>query len=88
MPKYVISPLIYNGHYEYILRINLNSQARGQIDESVKQICSHGQFYVLYEFPKKEFTLEYVQAERNRLVSMYQDLGFRGRKSRKFTVVK
>ncbi|CAI8391211.1 MAG: Uncharacterised protein [Owenweeksia sp. TMED14] len=86
MPKYVISPLIYEGHYEYILRINLKSHARGQLDESVKQIFSRGQFYVLYEYEKKDFALEQVEAERNRLVSMYQELGFRGGKSRRFTI--
>ena len=86
MPKFVVSPLIYEGHYEYVLRINLKLHARGQIDNDIKQIYSCGMFYVLFEYPKKEFELENVEKERNRLVKMYEELGFRGGKSRRFTI--
>ena len=30
MPKYVVSPLIAEGQYEYILRINLTPEAQGK----------------------------------------------------------
>lgn len=86
MPKYVVSPLIAEGQYEYILRINLNSSARGKCDgEGDKQIYSGGIFYIVYVCCKTEYKLADVEKKRNALLLYYEKLGFRGRKAIKST---
>jgi len=86
MPKYVVSPLIAAGQYEFILRINLNSSARGKCDgDGDRQIFSGGVFYIVYVCSKTEYRLEDVEKKRNDLLAHYEKLGFRGRKAIKST---
>ncbi len=89
MPKYVVSPLIAEGQYEYILRINLTSTARGKCDgHGDKQIFSGGIFYIVYVCNKTEYSLQAVEKKRNDLLVYYEKLGFRGSKSIKSTKFK
>ena len=85
MSKCIVSPLIYEHLYDFVLRINLIDSAVGKIDKSIKQFSSCGTFYVLFEYPKKLFTFEYVKTERKRILKKYEDLGFRGKKAMKST---
>ena len=89
MPKYVVSPLIAEGHYEYILRINLNASARGNCEgDGDKQIFSGGIFYIVFVCNKTEYSLQAVEKKRNELLEHYEKLGFRGSKAIKSTKFK
>ena len=88
MPKKTVAPLIMEGIFEYILRINLSPHAKGNIDKNIKQIASQGIYYVIYEFDKNEFKLPDVIKERNMLLEHYEKLGFRGKKGYKSTKFK
>ena len=86
MPKYVVSPLIAEGQYEFILRINLSPSARGKCDgDGDKQIFSCGIFYIVYVCSKTDYRLEDVEKKRNDLLVYYEKLGFRGAKAIKST---
>ena len=86
MPKKVVSPLIIEGMYEYILRINLLPFSREQCkNDGDKQVYCEGVFYIIWEFPKRQYELEDVEKERNRLLDHYEKLKFRGKKGYKST---
>tara|TARA_R110000787_G_scaffold25037_2_gene70595 strand:+ start:194 stop:472 length:279 start_codon:yes stop_codon:yes gene_type:complete len=89
MPKYVVSPLIAEGQYEYILRINLTRAAQGKCDGyGDRQILSAGIFYIVYVCPKTEYSLVDVEMKRYELLVFYEKLGFRGVKAIKSTKFK
>ena len=89
MPKYVVSPLIAEGQYEYILRINLTRAAQGKCDGyGDRQILSAGIFYIVYVCPKTEYSLVDVEKKRYELLVFYEKLGFRGVKAIKSTKFK
>jgi len=88
MPKKLVSPLIMEGMFEYILRINLQPHAKGKVDKNLKCISSQGVFYIIYEFDKNNFELSDVEKERNRLLEHYEKIGFRGKKGYKSTKFK
>lgn len=84
MPKPVVSPLIYEGLYEFILRINLKRCAIGHIDKNIKQSSGNPMFYIMFPYSKKDFTLEQVIQERNEKIVMYEKLGFRSNRNQRF----
>tara|TARA_R110000824_G_scaffold6730_5_gene31058 strand:+ start:411 stop:752 length:342 start_codon:yes stop_codon:yes gene_type:complete len=89
MPKYVVSPLIAEGQYEFILRINLTPAAQGKCDGyGDKQIFSGGIFYIVYVCSKNEYKLADVEKKRYDLLVFYEKLGFRGVKAIKSTKFK
>ena len=88
MPKKTVAPLIMEGIFEYIIRINLSPSAKGKLDKNIKLFASQGIYYVIYEFDKRKFKLPDVIQERNRLLEHYEDLGYRGKKAIKSTKLK
>ena len=64
MPKQLISPLIYEGHWEYYLRIQIKTRTEGRK-------------YVAEYFPKKDYSLQDVERIRNTRLDEYQKSGER-----------
>ena len=59
MPKYAIRPLIYEGHWDYYLRIQIKTPTEGRK-------------YVGEYFPKKDYSLQDVEEIRNTRLDEYQ----------------
>lgn len=80
MPKYVVSPLIYEGIYEFILRFSINKSAQKTHAECANFKIHGNLIYFHKDYPKKEYTLEDVQKIRNEKVKFYEDCGLRKKK--------
>tara|TARA_R110000787_G_scaffold95808_2_gene198972 strand:+ start:673 stop:930 length:258 start_codon:yes stop_codon:yes gene_type:complete len=64
MPKYVVSKLIYMGHYEYIIRIQISPPGEKST-------------YSQTSYNKKNYSFEDVCKIRNRLLAEYESKGWR-----------
>lgn len=82
MPKTVISPLIYEGHFEYVLRFALNKQAKADHPECAGFKVHQNYIYFQKAYSKKEYTLDEMKKIRNDVVKKYEDLGMRRKKSK------
>lgn len=80
MPKYVVSPLIYEGIYEFILRFSINKSARKTHAECADFKIQGNIIYYFKHYQKKEYTLEDVQKIRNEKIRFYEDCGLRRKK--------
>ena len=82
MPKTVVSPLIYEGHFEWILRFALNKKAKADHPECAGFQVHQNYIYYSNAYSKKEYTLDDMKKIRNDVVKKYEDLGLRRKKSK------
>lgn len=64
MPKYIAAKLIYEGMYEYLIRIQLSKKGRDP-------------YYTSTSYNKKNYSLEDVMKIRNKLLKEYEADGLR-----------
>lgn len=64
MPKYTVSKLMYGGHFDWVIRIQLHPKGEDA-------------YYVQESFPKKEYTFEQVALIRNKMLAKYEEQGLR-----------
>ena len=71
MPKYVVAKLIYEGHYDYVIRLSTHEDKK--------------QNYRRWFLSKKIYTLEQAKIFRNEKMRELEELGLRNLKRRGLT---
>jgi len=82
MPKKVVSPLIYEGHFEYLLRFALGKNAVSSHPECVGMSVCGNFIYYHKSYLKCDFTLEDVKRERQLELLKFEKLGLRNPRSK------
>jgi len=80
MPKYVVSPLIYEGHYDWYLRFALKKEAKDMYPEYANFNTYGNNIYFCHFYAKKQYTLDDVEKIRDDKVKFYEDAGLRKKK--------
>ncbi len=77
MPKFVVSPLIYEGHFEWYLRFSLHKEAKDMYPECADFKVYNNNIYYACFYAKKQYTLEDVEKIRDDKVKFYEEAGLR-----------
>ena len=84
MPKKVVSPLIYEGHFDYVIRFALNKKKAMEHPECVGLCFQNSGRYIYFhkDYMKREFTLADVEKERQKELAKYEKLGLRTKRQK------